>query len=99
MSSRVDFFFGSRNLHTPHPADSYPGVRIFDAGDGWNAKIICAQSGQTFTALGGEHCFAYETPDGIRAGGFTLGPGDRATVLDWKEETAFLAEWQVERAG
>jgi len=97
-SSRVDTFRGSRNLHTQHPSESYPGIRIFDAGAGWDAKIICAVPGDNFVALGGEYCYAYETPDGIQALGFTLGPGDRATVVAVREETAFLAEWRVERA-
>lgn len=98
MPTRVDSFQGSRNLHTPHPAESYPGLRIFDAGSGWDARIICAVPGDTFVALGGEYCYAYETPDGIRARGFTLESGDRATVVGWKEETAYLADWRVERA-
>lgn len=98
MASRIESYRGSRNLHTPHPAASYEGVRIFDAGDGWDARIICAQPGETFVALGGEYCYAYRTPDGIVAQGFALASGDRATVLGWKEDEAFLAEWRVERA-
>ena len=55
------------------------------------------EEGQAFVALGGEHCFAYETPDGGRAQAFTLARGDRATLV----KTGLphqLAEWRVERA-
>ena len=93
---RVQVFVSSRSLHTTHDGASYAGIRAVRPGPGWNATILVLSPGQTVVALGGEHCFAYETPDGARAEGFELKQGDRATLLRW-HHPGWLAEWRVER--
>jgi len=96
MDGAVETFVAGRNLHTPHDGEAYPGIRTVRPGPRWSATILCAKPGQTVAALGGEHCFAYETPDGARAEAFELRAGDRATLVRW-DLPGWLGEWRVER--
>src|SRR5262245_9026261 len=94
----TEILIGCRNLHTPHSAESYPGVLVVRPGDGWVYAVMVPKPGDSFVAQGGEFTYAYETASGVRATGFQLRAGDRATVLR-HGLPAFLAEWRIERAG
>jgi hypothetical protein len=93
----VETFVSGKNLHTTHPGEAYAPIRTVRPGPGWEVTILVPIEGQGFVALGGEHCFPYETPDGGRAQGFTLHAGDRATMVRAGLPHQ-LAEWRVERA-
>jgi hypothetical protein len=88
---------GARNLVTPHPPESYPGLLVVKPGPGWKHWIIVPEDGQALSALGGERTYAYATVDGSRAEEFELRPGDRATITRSGLEHAFV-EWTIERA-
>lgn len=93
---RTETFVAGRILLTPHPAESYPGVRVIRPGPQWVLGLIVAEHGQSFVASGGERVYAYETAGSVRAQGFELYPGDRATRL-CSDPPGFLAEWRIER--
>lgn len=95
--SRVETFVSAKNLHSPHPIGSYATLREVRPWPGWDVTILVMNEGDSFTALGGEWCYGYRTPDGHAAAGFVLAPGDRATVVR-TGLPASLAEWRVERA-
>ena len=87
---------GSRNVLTPHGAAAYPGLLVILAEE-WDEALIIPKEGQTIVARGGEHVYPYETIDGGHADGFTLRPGDRATIV--RMGLAFeLSEWHIVRA-
>ena len=94
---RIETFRAQRTLYTSHPADRYPGFHVFQAPHWKELRLICANPGQSFVALGGERVYAYETQGGVKAEAFTLNPGDRATFVS-DQQPAFLAEWRIERA-
>jgi hypothetical protein len=60
--------------------------------------FILGAVGQTVTARGGEQMYGYVTPDGVKADGFVLRAGDRATVVRDHGLPASLVEWRIERA-
>ena len=95
--SRVEVLVSARNLHSPHPPEAYPGMLAVQPGPRWTVTILVPNDGQSFTALGGEHNYAYETADGARAAAFRLSAGDRATLVR-KDLPGCLAEWRLERA-
>ena len=92
----AETFIAGKNLHTAHPGEAYAPIRAIRPGPGWSVTILVPVEGQAFTALGGEYCRAYETPDGGRAQGFTLQAGDRATLVKAGLAHQFV-EWRVER--
>lgn len=83
-----------RTLTTPHPPESYPGLRVVRPGPGWPWCIVPAE-GQVVVARGGEAAEEYETADGLRAQGFELLGGDRAQIVRSGLPGA-LVEWRVE---
>jgi hypothetical protein len=85
------------HLVTVHPPESYPGLTVVRCGPEWLSWLILGEVGQTVTARGGEQMYGYVTPDGVRADGFVLHAGDRATVVR-EGLPASLVEWRVERA-
>jgi len=89
---------GGRNVVTPHGADAYPGLLVVRPDMRWSVSVIVPNDGDTIVARGGEETYAYETPDGARAEGFRLGPGDRAT-LTRTGLPHFMVEWRIQRAG
>lgn len=91
----METFCGGANLSTPHPADSYSGVRVVSV-ERWSYQVIIPQDGQVLTACGGEQLAAYRMADGVEAQGFVLKPGDRATRLRSNLPRG-LCEWRVER--
>ncbi|MCL4821067.1 MAG: hypothetical protein KJ067_18170 [Vicinamibacteria bacterium] len=93
--SRALVVRAGRNLLTPHGPESYPGLRVIRPG-GWPESLIAPADGQTVVALGGEHCYPYETVDGGRAEGFELAAGDRATSVHLGPPH-HLAEWRIVR--
>jgi hypothetical protein len=95
---RVETFLAGKNLHTTHPGEAYAPIRTVRPGPEWTETILVPTEGQSFTALGGEHCFAYDTADGAHAEGFMLAAGDRATLVRTDLPHSFV-EWRVERAG
>ncbi len=96
--TRVETFRACRNLVTPHVEDAYPG-HITYRPPGWTMLYLCPAEGATFVARGGESTSGYALPSGVTADGFTLEPGDRATVVTWLgPQDGFLATWRVERA-
>ena len=95
MPPRVEVVVSGRNLHTPHPGEAYPGIRSIRPGPDWPVTILCPRDGEAFTALGGEHNYAYETPDGARAEALSLSAGDRATLVR-TDLPGLLGEWRVE---
>lgn len=95
-SARVELLRGALNVLTPHGVHDYPGLRVVQP-EGWRARAIVLQDGQTIVALGGETLYGYELAGGGRAEGFTLAPGDRATRTRSGLEHS-LAEWRIERA-
>jgi hypothetical protein len=93
----VETVRGARNLVTPHPPDAYADRLVVKPGPGWKLFIIVPEDGQTLLARGGEEAYGYVTVDGGRAQGFTLRPGDRATIVRSSLPHAFV-EWRIERA-
>lgn len=87
---------GGRNVLTTHGPEDYPGLQVVKPGPEWQFFVIVPQDGQTIEARGGESTYAYETADGGRARGFTLAPGDRATLVRSGLPFAFV-EWRIER--
>ena len=87
---------GGRNVLTPHPVEAYPGLPVLPGPEG-QVRVIVPRVGETIVAVGGERLHGFETVDGGLAGGFDLGPGDRATIV--REGLAHsLVEWRIERA-
>jgi hypothetical protein len=97
LAAVVETVRGARNLVTPHPPDSYPGILVVKPGPGWKLWIIVPGEGQTIAALGGEEAYAYVTVDGGRGQAFQLRAGDRATIVRSALPHAFV-EWRIERA-
>ena len=93
----VETLRGGRNLVTPHGAASYPGLLVVKPGPEWTVSVIVPEVGQTIVGLGSERLHAYQTIDGGEAVGFTLAPGDRATLVRAGLPHSFV-EWRVERA-
>ncbi len=89
--------FGARNLVTPHPPESYPGLDVVKPGPGWKLWIIVPEDGQAISGRGGERTYSYETVGGGRALEFELRAGDRATITRSGLEHSFV-EWRIERA-
>jgi hypothetical protein len=81
---------------TPHPAESYPGLFVFRPGS-WGMSLLALEPGQSFVAAGGEVVYRYETTSGVRADGFELRAGERATLVR-ADLPGFLAEWRIESA-
>lgn len=94
--AQVEVVRGGQNLLTPHPAESYPGIRVMRPGE-WDQSLMVPNQGQSFVALGGERAYAYETVDGGRAQGFHLRRGDVATLVR-ADLPHCLGEWRIERA-
>lgn len=93
----VETIRGGRNLVTPHRPGDYSDVLVLKPGPEWEVSVIVPEVGQTIVGRGGERLYAYQTIDGGEAAGFTLAPGDRATLVRAGLPHAF-AEWRVERA-
>jgi len=89
---------GGRNLLTPHPPESYPGLTVVRPGPAWAVSVIVPEAGQTLLAHGGERLYAYRTPDGARAEALELGPGDRARLMPGNPGHG-MAEWRIWRSG
>jgi len=96
-AAAVETVRGARNLVTPHPPESYPGLLVVKPGPGWKLWIIVPEEGQGVAALGGEQAYDYVTLDGGRAQGFELRRGDRGTITRTGLPHAFV-EWRIERA-
>lgn len=95
--ARAELLRGGRNLVTPHPASRYPGLLVVRPGPEWQVGVIVPEVGQTIEGRGGERLYGYRTVDGAEAAGFTLAPGDRATLVRAGLDHAFV-EWRLERA-
>lgn len=87
----------ARNLVTAHAPECYPGHLVVKPGPLWDAFVVVPEDGATIVALGGESAYDYETVDGGHAEGFSLLPGDRATLV--RSGLPFsLVEWRIERS-
>lgn len=93
----VETYRAGLHLVTVHPPESYPGLRVVRCGPKWLDWVIVGEVGQTVTARGGEQMYGYATVDGVKADGFTLRAGDRATIVR-DGLPASLVEWRIERA-
>jgi hypothetical protein len=93
----VERFRSGWNLMTVHPPESYPGLEVVRPGTAWLEWVILGHVGQTLVARGGEEIYGYVTSSGVRAEGFSLRAGDRATIVR-AGLPAELVEWCVERA-
>lgn len=93
----IETYTAGQNLLTRHPPESYRGVVVVRVAPHHGESFICPGDGQTFRALGGEKIYGYETPAGVRAQGFSLRAGDRATRVR-SDLPSFLCEWRIERA-
>jgi hypothetical protein len=93
----VERVVGGRNLLTPHDPESYPGLLVVRPGPRWEVCVIVPNDGETIVGRGGEETYAYATVGGGRAGGFSLRPGDRATLLR-SGLSHSMVEWRIERA-
>lgn len=87
---------GGRNVVTPHGASSYPGLVVVRPDPRWDVSVIVPNDGDTIVGRGGEETYAYETAGGARGQGFTLRPGDRATLVRGDLPHS-MAEWRIER--
>lgn len=92
----VEIRRGGRNVLTPHGPEQYPGLLVARPGPEWQVGVIVPEDGQTIVARGGESTYSYDTVDGGHAEGFTLGPGDRATIVRSGLPFAFV-EWRIVR--
>jgi hypothetical protein len=86
------------HLMTVHGPEAYPGLQVVKGGEAWLEWVILGKVGQTVVARGGEQMYGYETSRGVRAEGFVLRDGDRATIMRAGLE-ASLVEWRLERPG
>jgi hypothetical protein len=93
----VETYRAGWHLMTVHSPDSYPGLQVVKGGHAWLEWVILGRLGQTVVARGGEEMYGYETSRGVRADGFVLRAGDRATIVEAGLPSS-LAQWRIERA-
>lgn len=93
---KLETVVGGRNVVTPHVPEDYPGLLVVRPGPRWDVSVIVPRDGETIVGKGGEETYAYRTPDGAEAQGFSLRAGERATLVR-SGLSHSMVEWRIER--